>query len=670
MRIRKLLKVVVIALVVVVGLTLLATGGGYLWLRGRLEASLPVVDGEIPLAGLTDRVTIERDEQGVPTIRGSTRLDMHRAVGFIPGQERFFQMDLMRRRAAGELSELVGSGAVPLDRDVRVHRFRARAEASLEKAGSPTRTMLDAYTDGVNAGLATLGEVPPEYIALRMPPREWAPEDSLLVVMAMYLDLQGSLWRRESNRGVLYEVLPLELAEFLTPPGTEWDAPLEGGPILTTGVPGPEIYDLRKQVSPPGVAHSIRHPSPSKVVAGSNNWAVAGTHTADGRALLANDMHLPLGLPNTWFRVLLVLGGEELAGDEDRLVGVTLPGMPAIVMGSSGQVAWGFTNSQGDWADLIVLENDPADPGRYLTSDGSRPYVRHQEPIRVNGAEDVVIEVLETVWGPVIDEDFRGRRRALRWVAQEPAGTNSVIVELERARNIDEAVEIAARSGLPAQNFVVADRDGRIAWTVAGRIPRRLPADATRPIPWSAAGGPWDEWLEPATYPRIVDPPSGRVWTANNRVVGQAKLDLVGDGGFALGARAGQIRDGLFELNAATQEDLLGIQLDDRALFLERWRRLLLDVLDEEAVADDPRRGELRELVESTWTGRASVDSAGYRMVRGFRVFTCSIPASRIGMTSSSRPPTRCWTFTSRTTARRCQSEPGASATRRASGTR
>lgn len=621
MKIRKLLKVVAIILAVVLVLTVIAAGGGFLWLRGRLVASLPVLDGEIPLAGLTAPVSVERDALGVPTVRGSNRLDLHRALGFVHAQERFFQMDLLRRRAAGELAELVGPGAVPMDRTVRVHRFRARAEAGLATAAPQTRTMLAAYTDGVNAGLAALGDVPPEYVALRLPPRAWAPEDSLLIVMAMYIDLQGSLWRRESNRGVLFEVLPRELAEFLTPAGTTWDAALEGTAIPSPEIPGPEVYDLRQRVASLAAPHSKRLPSPFKVTAGSNNWAVAGTHTADGRALLANDMHLPLRLPNIWFRVSVVLEGGEASGGENRMVGVSLPGMPVIVMGSNGHIAWGLTNSNGDWADLILIESDPANTGSYRTSDGSRPFERHEELIHVNGADDVVIDVLETMWGPVIDEDHHGRQRSLRWVAHEPAGTNSVLLELERARNVDEAVEIAARSGIPGQNFVVADRDGRIAWTIAGRIPRRHPAEATRPIPWHEAGGPWDEWLEPAAYPRIVDPPSGRVWTANNRIIDRPRLDLLGDGGFDLGARAGQIRDDLLGLEAATERDLLDVQLDDRALFLERWRRLLLEVLDDAAVADDPRRRELRELVESNWTGRASVDSAGYRMVRGFRVF-------------------------------------------------
>ncbi len=195
------------------------------------------------------------------------------------------------------------------------------------------------------------------------------------------------------------------------------------------------------------------------------------------------------------------------------------------------------------------------------------------------------------------------------------------LFELEQARTVQEALAVAAGTGLPAQNFVVADREGRIGWTLIGPIPRRHGGDATRPVPWHRAGGPWDDWLEPADYPSIVDPPSGRLWTANNRVVGPPLLDALGDGGFDLGARARQIRDDLLELERATPADLLAVQLDDRALFLERWRELLLDVLDHDAVAADTRRAELRSWVAEGWSGRAAVGSVGYRLVRAFRLF-------------------------------------------------
>ena len=245
-----------------------------------------------------------------------------------------------------------------------------------------------------------------------------------------------------------------------------------------------------------------------------------------------------------------------------------------------------------------------------------------RETIHVKGGADEVVEVATTVWGPVVDRDHRGRRRALAWTAHHPEAVNFGIVRLAGARNLDEALAIANTTGIPPQNFVVADASGRIGWTIMGRMPRRVGWDGRLPVSWADGARGWDGWLAPAEMPRVVDPPSGRVWTANSRVVDGEMLARLGDGGYYLGARAHQIRDDLLAVERATPRDMLAIQLDDRALLLERWRGLLLDLLTPETPEDTgayPRRRELRELVERTWTGRASVDSAAYRLVRAFR---------------------------------------------------
>jgi penicillin amidase len=221
----------------------------------------------------------------------------------------------------------------------------------------------------------------------------------------------------------------------------------------------------------------------------------------------------------------------------------------------------------------------------------------------------------------VYDHDHLGRPRALRWVAHDPGNTDLRLLDLEVAHDIDEAVQIANACGLPAQNFIVADASGRVGWTLIGPIPRRFGFDGRRPSSWADGDRGWDGTLTPAEYPRLLDPENGRLWTANNRTVDGEMLAKIGNGGFGLGARAGQIRDDLFELERASERDLLAIQLDDRALFLERWRQVLLETLDDAAVAEDPRRGVLRRAVLESWTGHASVDSVAYRMVRGFRRF-------------------------------------------------
>lgn len=617
---RRWLRRVGKTLAILLGLLVVILLAGGLWLRSEIRSSLPQLDGERAIPGLAAPVTIERDGQGVPTIRAANRRDVARALGFLHGQDRFFQMDLMRRSAAGELSELFGPVALDVDREVRVHRFRDVARRVIARSGPEERAIVAAYAEGVNAGLAGLEAKPFEYVPLRLSPAPWRPEDSVLVAFAMFLELQDENGRLESDLGVMADVLPRELYEFLTPAGTEWDAPLVGEPLPMPPIPGPEVLDLR--TLPPETraarrtAPAWRGEEPSPVL-GSNNWAVAGTHTADGRALVANDMHLGIRVPNTWYRASFVWPGE--GGALRRITGVTLPGTPALVAGSTGSIAWGFTNSYGDWHDLVVLETDPTDPEVYLTPMGRRRFTRHTERIRVKGQEDATLEVRETIWGPVLDEDHRGRPRAFAWTAHHPEAVNFGMLRLENAKTVDEAVAIANASGPPAQNFVVADSSGRVAWTIIGRMPRRVGFDGQIPTSWADGARGWQGWLAPGEMPRVIDPPSGRIWTANARVVDGDMLAKLGDGDYDLGARSRQIRDRLFAVDKATPRDMLSIQLDDRALFLARWRELLLRTLTPEAVEADPRRAELRRLVKQTWTGRASVDSVAYRAARGFR---------------------------------------------------
>jgi penicillin amidase len=246
----------------------------------------------------------------------------------------------------------------------------------------------------------------------------------------------------------------------------------------------------------------------------------------------------------------------------------------------------------------------------------------HREVIEIRGAEPETIEVQWTIWGPVIDEDHLGRSRALRWTAHTPGSADLGLIGLETATTLEEALSAANRTGIPPQNFVCADTTGRIGWTIIGAIPVRRGFDGRTPTSWADGTRSWDGWLEPEAYPRIIDPEDGILWTANNRQVSGEMLAIVGDGGFDLGARAQQIRDGLLAIDEATETDMLTVQLDDRAVFLDRWRELVLELLAEDVVAQDPRRRQYRDLVRDTWTGRASVDSQAFRLVRTFRIET------------------------------------------------
>ncbi len=600
-------------------LVVLLIGGACLWAVSLLRGSLPQIDGRIAADGLTAPVVVERDALGIPTIRAENRVDLAFATGFVHAQDRFFQMDLLRRNSAGELSEIVGPATVAADRKVRVHRFRDAAKQVLASADEQDRALLDAYAAGVNAGLASLDAKPFEYYLLGVDPVPWQPEDSALVMFSMYLDLQGNDFRDEVALGLMHDTLPPEMFAFLAPPGTEWDAPIQGEAFETPAIPGPEVFDTRDPeevdvawLTPPGDLEPIDRFQP-----GSNNWAVSGKATKDGRAMVADDMHLGISVPHIWYRASLVWPDDEDGEQEQRVTGVSLPGTPAIVVGSNGHVAWGFTNAEGDWCDAIIVEVDPHSEDAYETPDGPRLFSRRDEIIKVKGGRDEKLTIKSTVWGPIVDRDHRGRPLAIRWVAHDTAGVNMGLLRVESARTLEDALRLANLSGSPAQNFVVADDEGRIAWTILGRIPCRVGYDGRLPTSWADGSHRWDGYLDPEEYPRVVEPENGKIWTANARVVSGEFLEIVGDGGYDLGARQQQIRDDLLATEEATEEDMLRIQLDDKAVFLNRWQGLLLETLSEEAIEADPRRGELRKAVEN-WGERAAVDSVGFRVVRAF----------------------------------------------------
>lgn len=575
-----------------------------------LRASLPTLDGEVLVSGIDDVATIERDAAGIPVITASNRDDLAYATGFAHGQDRFFQMDLIRRKASGELSELVGTAAVNADKRNRFHRFRARAAAVLEAAPEADQVLMQSYAEGVNAGLGSLGAKPFEYFVLGTEPRAWEAQDSVLAVYAMYMDLNDSRATKEIQRGLAHSVLPPEVYFWMYPKGTSWDAPIMGAPLEVLPIPSADIYSIRNV---PDIA-PLASENGRRLLPGSNNWAVSGDLTANRRALVANDMHLGHSVPNIWYQARLRVGGPE--GRD--VTGVTLPGAPFVISGSNTQVAWSYTNSYGDWTDAVVLRPG-AIAGTYQTPAGDREFITHVETININGGDPVEYEIRETIWGPVVnDVDYPDGEVAVSWIAHKPEGINLNILKLERAASVVEALDIANTMSMPPQNFVTGDASGNIGWTIAGQIPRKSGFDPMLPADWSVEHG-WQGWLAPSEYPRVVNPESGRIWTANSRVVDGEALRIIGDAGYDLGARSGQIRDGLFAKDEFTPDDMLAIQYDDRALFLSRWRDLLLDVLDANAVAANPALAEYRDLAEG-WIPRAVPDSIGYRLVRAFRL--------------------------------------------------
>jgi penicillin G amidase len=585
-----------------------------------LRASLASLDGDVHHLGVVAPVTIDRDSMGVPTIEAANRVDLAYGIGFAHGQDRFFEMDLSRRLPAGELSEVFGKAAIEQDKKARLFRFRQVARAALQLGTPEQRAVLEAYARGVNAGLAGLHSRPWEYWVLGSAPVEWRPEDTLLVSHAMWWDLQYSGIDREIRRLQINERVGGPECEggwkcgmqFMYPGKTEWDAPNAPSGVVNSGViaggasgygavsiPPPEVISVRGAAGP--TASLV--PVTPDIGIGSNNWAVSGQHTVTGAALIANDMHLRARVPVIWYRARMRVRASGLQSALD-LNGVTLPGAPLLVAGSNGHIAWGFTNSYGDWVD--VKKADCASAGAV-----------QQEEIRVHGAPSVSFTVKSSPAGVLYRADPDGKACwFVSWLAQQPSATNINLMGLERAFSVNDALTLAPTLGIPHQNFVIGDQQGHIAWTIGGRIPAA--SGATR-----ATGSPL--WTTPETHPHIVDPQIGRIWTANARAT-EDSVQLTAIGGidsavgadYDLAARARQIRDDLLgNPNLAAPQDMLRIQLDHRAVFLTRWQQFLTELLDTEALANHPEREQFRKLIDS-WDAAAGTDSVGYRLVRGF----------------------------------------------------
>ncbi|KPN20014.1 penicillin acylase [Xanthomonas sp. Mitacek01] len=610
---RKWILRAVLALVVLLVVIVIA-----LWLS--LRASLPALDGDQPLAGLGAATTIERDGAGVVTITAASETDAMRALGFVHAQERYFEMDLMRRVPSGELSALFGERALDTDRRNRAHRMRARVDASIERIAAGRMPQLQAYADGANAGLAALGTRPWPYLLLRQTPQPWTPADSALTGFAMYFDLQDATNARELQMHRLGTILPPALLALFAHGSSRWDAPLLGGSHGDARLPSADVVDLRRLDAAQGADADMANvpPAAADLARGSNNFAVSGALTADGRALVADDMHLGLRAPNIWFRARLRYPDPRAPGGQVDVTGFTLPGLPAVIVGSNAHVAWGFTNSYGDYLDWQRVV--PCTAGKVA---GCTPVVRHEERIGIAGGAPVTLVVEDTDWGPLVHREEDGSALALRWTAHLPGALNFGLADFAHARDLDDALAIADRTATPTQNLVIGDRAGRIAWRLLGPIPVRgagcdgrsvsQPPSADAPAPDAKLCAPWPIATDASPVQRDAD----RLWTANSRVVDGNDFARIGDGGAALGIRAWQIREGLQARARFAEADLLAIQLDDRAVLLTQWHDLLRDV---SGGADDDSALHALAAASRDWSGHAGVDSVGYRLVRAWRL--------------------------------------------------
>ncbi|MBZ5614484.1 MAG: penicillin acylase family protein [Acidobacteriia bacterium] len=656
------------------------------WFYGIAHSALPQLDGRVAVPGISSKVRVVRDGQGVPTIEAATLDDLFFAQGYVTAQDRLWQMDILRRAAAGELSEVIGEATVKMDREQRILGLRIAAEAAEKNISARDRAYFDAYARGVNAFLEShRDQLALEFRLLKYTPRPWTVTDSLLVGARMVEDLNH--YRNPpalTREKILAKLGPALTADLYVnsswrdrPPGDARrleDAPganssdededddeevePEGGGRLISGLASRRIPQWLKPSffqGPNGTAQhlaeeaaegagslpqalkrdsfstaygtsktralprtcanrifsasceAVPYPKPvyelgeaDSLRAGSNNWVVSGQHTVSGKPLLSNDMHLDHQMPNLWFEAHL----RTTSGNFD-VAGVTLPGIPFVIVGHNQRIGWGFTNV-GPTVEDDFIEEFSAE-GQYKTPAGWVEPQHRRETIHVKGKPDVILDVVATRHGPIITDLLPGERRkiALRWTLQD--GLGLMFFDVDSAQNWDEFRKAFSAFDAPGQNVMYADVEGHIGYQATGRVPIRAASDGSLPVSGSDDAHEWKGWIPFDEMPRVYDPPSGILATANGRIAPDGyKYSISAE--WEAPWRTDRIYRVLGSGKKLAPADMLALQMDVSSTYDRFCADKFVYAVDHAASASD--RAKRASDILRDWDGRMSADSA------------------------------------------------------------
>ncbi|MET4729773.1 penicillin amidase [Lysobacter enzymogenes] len=564
----------------------------------QLRASLPQTGGDVAVRGLKAKVSIARDDNGVPYVRAASDMDAYFALGYLHAQDRLWQLEVARRLAQGRLSEVLGRKALPEDVWMRTLDLYGSARSAWPALSEPARASLQAYADGINAYLGEKRTLPPEFLLLGVEPQPWQPIDSLAWFKVFSLNQSDSM-RTEANRYVARKYLPASQWALL-----ERDYPADA-PVTVDALPA--MQDIAQM----GMRLEDELGLGGKYV-GSNAWAVSGKHTADGSPLLANDPHMGLQMPSLWYVADLSAPGFHASG-------MSVVGLPNIVFGRNGRIAWGGTNMMADTQDLYVLDTDPERPNHYKADGQWQALDVRQEEIQVKNdfpaalrkpLDPVRIQVRRSTLGPVISDALRSVDQpvALRWPGLDPGDTSyEGIFRLAYAGNWQEFNDALAVIVAPAINVVYADADNNIGYAGAGRIPRRGAGDGTLPVPAADPRYAWQGYVPFAEMPRVLNPASGFVVSANNKVAGENYPHFISRD-WAPPARAeritAMIQGAIRGPGKIGVEDVEKMQGDVKDLEAGELKDYLLGLLPASAAASAP----VRQL--KAWDGSMARDQA------------------------------------------------------------
>ncbi len=553
-----------------------------------VQRTLPLTSGSLVVTGLKAPVQVVRDQWGVPHVYATTEHDLFFTQGYVTAQDRLFQMEQNRRVAAGRLSEIFGNGTLETDVFLRTIGIRRAAEAEAVQLDPTTRSVLQAYADGVNAFVDTHRDrLPLEFTILGFTPEPWSPADSLAWGKVMAWDLGGNHRRELLRAALLARFGPEATSELL--PGYPVEAPL----VIPSGVSYDGMHELLAATSRAELAAGLGGPD-----VGSNNWVVHGSRTTTGMPLLANDPHLGIQMPSVWYEVHLTGAGWNVAG-------ASLPGTPGVVIGHNDSIAWGVTNLGPDVQDLYLEKVNPDNPRQVLFQGQWEDTQLIRDEVRVRGqSEPERIEIVLTRHGPLINTIVPGlgQPTAFRWTALEPTRLVRSIREIDRARNWSEFRQALANFDVPGQNFVYADVEGNIGYQATGKIPIRAKGDGLLPAPGWTGEYEWVGYVPFDQMPSSFNPPAGFLATANNRIVGDSypySISKEWDPGF----RAARIVQLLSANPKVSMDDVEAIQNDEVSLSTQ----MLLPLLARASSTEVPSAHAIETLRQ--WDGRMSADS-------------------------------------------------------------
>jgi penicillin amidase len=611
---------------------LVIAGGAVIW--WFVYRPLPQLSGTIGVPGLQKQVLVERDRWGVPHIRANSLEDLAEAQGFVMAQDRLWQMDLLRRVARGQLSEILGPATLDIDKQFRTFGFGRAAERDISQMEPASRAVMEAYARGVNRFIEQhRSQLPLEFSLLKYKPQPWQASDSLVIAGYMYQTLTDT-WEEELDRSKVTERVGWERARELFSPDAAMDHFVVGDPnvaddgsqrsradpddeddddddiepdtVLKAGGLGsgdaatPETFpDLTS-----ALAHSIRGfledtRGEIRHGLGSNNWVVSGDHTATRKPLLANDTHLELSIPPIWYEIHLTAPGWNVKG-------FTLPGAPLVVIGHNDKIAWGFTNNGADVEDLYVEKFNPAAPDEYRVKNAWIKAQVFDEVIHVKGQADEHLHLVVTRHGPVVRREG-DKAYALRWTATEPGGLGNTYTWLGKAQNWEEFRSIMKHVWGPGQNTVYADVEGNIGYVMAARVPIRKKGHGEVPVPGDVDDYEWTGYIPFDQLPQALNPDSGLIVTANARVTGPNYKPYLTDH-WEEPYRTARIYDLLHDKHDLRPTDMLKVQADTYSY----PHVFLADQLLAAAKISQPKDERTKKLLNGLkdWNGIADADSA------------------------------------------------------------